>query len=208
MGALLGAVVPGTSPAHALGPWDFGSKTYWDSETMAHAAEAEVVTLTAKEVNPLDALVAVYDGQDALLQVLRINGSSGGYRARLRNLLPRYAKTVQVMAAKLPAAVNAYPGDDQAAMQEYTGSVLVGASTVAAMARYVEKGEFDSYADADIPFDDLKRAVRAIEELLVLVPEDVLLKAKKERCRLFINSAENYEDMKDRANSPVCADGI
>ena len=63
----------------------------------------------------------------------------------------------------------AYPGPNETATNEAASNVLIGASTVAAMTRFAEKGEFDNYTDADIPFSDIEMAIAAVGELLASV---------------------------------------
>jgi len=90
------------------------------------------------------------------------------------------------------------------ATKALAGDVLVGASTVAAMARFAAKGEFDSYADADIPFGDVDKAVEAASRILAELPFQQVEAAQKERCRKKLNAAEDYAAMQDVASSAVC----
>eukprot|EP00976_Prorocentrum_cordatum_P101921 1192840-Prorocentrum_minimum.AAC.4 len=133
LGCTLLTALGAVDKASALGPLDFGKETYND----------------AAEATRWNALIALLDGQDALVSARRIKGAEGGYRIRLRNLLARHTGTVQTMTAYLPAVVEAIPGEasrDQAdARVAATGDILVGASTVVQMAKFAKEGEFDSY---------------------------------------------------------------
>jgi hypothetical protein len=94
--------------------------------------------------------------------------------------------------------------DKEDATKILAGDVLVGASTVAAMARFAAKGEFDSYADTDIPFGDVDKAVEAASRILAELPFQQVEAAQRERCRRKLNAAEDYQAMQDVASSPIC----
>mmetsp|Transcript_6175 Transcript_6175/g.12567 ORF Transcript_6175/g.12567 Transcript_6175/m.12567 type:complete len:117 (-) Transcript_6175:157-507(-) len=114
------------------------------------------------------------------------------------------------MTAYLPAVVDAIPAGEASSEEvkvEATSDILVGASMVVQMAKFAANGEFDSYKDADIPFDEIDKAIKAIGVLLSQVPQDTLVIAQKERCRREINKARDYEEMREVANSPVCLAG-
>eukprot|EP00959_Pyramimonas_sp_CCMP1952_P438105 9171717-Pyramimonas_sp.AAC.1 len=67
LGCTLLTALGAVDKASALGPLDFGKETYND----------------AAEATRWNALIALLDGQDALVSARRIKGAEGGYRIRL-----------------------------------------------------------------------------------------------------------------------------
>jgi hypothetical protein len=45
-------------------------------------------------------------------------------------------------------------------------NILIGASQVTAMAGFAERGEFENFADTDIPFPDIELAASSVQHLL------------------------------------------
>lgn len=152
------------------------------------------------------ALSALMDGQDALLSALAINGTEGGARLRLRNLLPKYRGAVTTMTAYLPAVVAGTPSPaDDPGWVSTSDNILIGASQVTAMAGFAERGEFEKFADTDIPFTDIELAASSVQHLLDQVPNEAKQQAMKFKCKGLLNKATDMDEMRDIANSPVCA---
>lgn len=135
----------------------------------------------------------------------------GGKRARVRNLLPRYADKVKTMTAILPVAITTtfgetVGGDTAGGVPEpgirAMGDILVGAKNLVTLAAYV--AESRPFEDGDIPQETFERAVTAIGEVLADGPQDVVRKASAERCRRLLASAVDYDEMKSFASSQVC----
>lgn len=45
-------------------------------------------------------------------------------------------------------------------------NILIGVSQVTAMAAFAARGEFENFADADIPYSDIELAVNSAQQLL------------------------------------------
>ena len=102
---------------------------------------------------------------------MELRGTEGGKRARLRNLLPRYADRAATMSATLPAAVLAAYGEvvvdgsadflapivpeDRLGQME---DILIGAKNLVTLAAYVR--EERPFEDADIPQETFAGAGR------------------------------------------------
>lgn len=69
--------------AEALGPWDFGAKTYNEAVAESQYQDKPVMTSIAVVSAP-DAVGALLDGLDAITAARSIQGSVGGARARKR----------------------------------------------------------------------------------------------------------------------------
>ena len=146
----------------------------------------------------------------------------GGKRARVRNLLPRYASKAKAMTVVLPAAINAAYGEivteEGGAARGARGvegaegvpeagmiameDILVGSKNLVTLAAYVsESRPFD---DEDIPQETFAAAVSAIDAVLAAGARDEVRRAAAERCRRLIASAVDYDEMKTFASTPVC----
>jgi len=184
----------------------------------AVAAAAAAVELKATKVSGSEAFITLMDGRDALLAAMELQGTEGGKRARVKNLLPKYASRATVMTAVLPMAMIAAYGE---ALEDADGvngngngggvpvaginameDILVGANNLLVLAAYVSESR--PFEDADIPQDTFIRAVKAIDLVLLDGPQEVLKKASGERCRRLISSAKDYDEMKMFASTPVC----
>eukprot|EP00873_Tetraselmis_striata_P018399 jgi/Tetstr1/438663/TSEL_027213.t1 len=151
-------------------------------------------------------LGALMDGIEALRAALSIRGSQGGARLRLRNLLPKYSGAVTTMTAYLPAVAAATPApSEDPGWVAAADNILIGVSQVTAMAGFAGRGEFESFRDADIPFSDIELAVASAQQLLSQVPQQSQDRAMKYRCKTLLNKAADLDEMKDIANSPMCA---
>lgn len=137
----------------------------------------------------------------------------GGKRARVRNLLPRFADKMTTMTATLPTAIVAAYGEvvdgsggDGGGVPEVgmgaMEDILVGAKNVVTLATYVSESR--PFEDGEIPQETFQRAVEAINGVLAAGPGDVVRKAAAERCRRLIASAVDYDEMKSFASTPVC----
>lgn len=139
----------------------------------------------------------------------------GGKRARVRNLLPRYASKAKMMTVVLPAAVNAAYGERASEEGGAEGAegvseagmmamedILVGAKNLVTLAAYVSESR--PFEDDDIPQETFARAVSAIDSLLAAGPRDKMRGAAGERCRRLIASAVDYDEMKAFASTSVC----
>ena len=107
------------------------------------------------------------------------------------------------MTALLPAAVAAADAAAQPSA-DTVGKVLVGARTVVTMDAIRREREF---ADDEIPQADLAAAVAAAEEIIALLPPDVVKAARVDRCLRAIGrvSGASAEDMMEVALTPACA---
>ena len=148
---------------------------------------------------------------------MELRGTEGGKRARLRNLLPRYADREATMSATLPAAVLAAYGEvvvdgsadslapivpeDRLGQME---DILIGAKNLVTLAAYVR--EERPFEDADIPQETFAGAVAAADRLLADADEGEVRKAKGERCRRLLSKAADMDEMRTFASSPACND--
>lgn len=148
---------------------------------------------------------------------MELRGTEGGKRARLRNLLPRYADRAATMSATLPAAVLAAYGEvvvdgsadslapivpeDRLGQME---DILIGAKNLVTLAAYVR--EERPFEDADIPQETFAGAVAAADRLLADADEGEVRKAKGERCRRLLSKAADMDEMRTFASSPTCND--
>ena len=148
---------------------------------------------------------------------MELRGTEGGKRARLRNLLPRYADRAATMSATLPAAVLAAYGkvvvdgsadslapivpEDRLGQME---DILIGAKNLVTLAAYVR--EERPFEDADIPQETFAGAVAAADRLLADADEGEVRKAKGERCRRLLSKAADMDEMRTFASSPACND--
>jgi len=148
---------------------------------------------------------------------MELRGTEGGKRARLRNLLPRYADRAATMSATLPAAVLAAYGEvvvdgsadslapivpeDRLGQME---DILIGAKNLVTLAAYVR--EERPFEDADIPQETFAGAVAAADRLLADAEEGEVRKAKGERCRRLLSKAADMDEMRTFASSPACND--
>ena len=148
---------------------------------------------------------------------MELRGTEGGKRARLRNLLPRYADRAATMSATLPAAVLAAYGEvvvdgsadslapivpeDRLGQME---DILIGAKNLVTLAAYVR--EERPFKDADIPQETFAGAVAAADRLLADADEGEVRKAKGERCRRLLSKAADMDEMRTFASSPACND--
>ena len=148
---------------------------------------------------------------------MELRGTEGGKRARLRNLLPRYADRAATMSATLPAAVLAAYGEvvvdgsadslapivpeDRLGQME---DILIGAKNLVTLAAYVR--EERPFEDADIPQETFAGAVAAADRLLADADEGEVRKAKGERCRRLLSKAADMDEMRMFASSPACND--
>ena len=148
---------------------------------------------------------------------MELRGTEGGKRARLRNLLPRYADRAATMSATLPAAVLAAYGEvvvdgsadslapivpeDRLGQME---DILIGATNLVTLAAYVR--EERPFEDADIPQETFAGAVAAADRLLADADEGEVRKAKGERCRRLLSKAADMDEMRTFASSPACND--
>ena len=78
---------------------------------VATIALPSVAATEAKPMSPVDAFITLMDARDALVSAMELQGTEGGKRARVQNLLPRYADKAKTMTAALPAAVIAAYGE-------------------------------------------------------------------------------------------------
>ena len=148
---------------------------------------------------------------------MELRGTEGGKRARLRNLLPRYADRAATMSATLPAAVLAAYGEvvvdgsadslapivpeDRLGQME---DILIGAKNLVTLAAYVR--EERPFEDADIPQETFAGAAAAADRLLADADEGEVRKAKGERCRRLLSKAADMDEMRTFASSPACND--
>ena len=152
---------------------------------------------------------------------MELRGTEGGKRARLRNLLPRYADRAATMSATLPAAVLAAYGEvvvdgsaggsadafAPAVPEDRLGQmedILIGAKNLVTLAAYVR--EERPFEDADIPQETFAVAVAAADRLLADADEGEVRKAKGERCRRLLSKAADMDEMRTFASSPACND--
>jgi len=167
-------------------------------------------------MSPVNAFITLMDGRDALVSAMELQGTEGGKRERVKNLLPRYADKAKTMTAALPAAVVAAYGevvtDDTAGSLETDGvppskmgvmeDILVGAKNLVTLAAFVSEDR--PFEDGDIPQTTFAAAVRAVDDLLGSAAEDTVRKASAERCRRLLAKAADIDEMRATASSPAC----
>lgn len=155
-----------------------------------------------------------------LIAAMELQGTpEGGKRARVRNLLPRYASKAKAMTVVLPAAITAAYGAIAAEEGGAAGGadgtagapeagmiamedILVGSKNLVTLAAYVSESR--SFEDEDIPQATFAAAVSAIDAVLAAGSTEEVRKASAERCRRLIASAVDYEEMKSFASTPAC----
>lgn len=167
----------------------------------------------AKPMSPVDAFITLMDARDALVSAMELQGTEGGKRARVQNLLPRYADKAKTMTAALPAAVIAAYGEVVSENNSETSGVppdkmgvmediLVGAKNLVTLAAYASKDR--PFEDGDIPQATFVTAVTSIDDLLASAAEDTVRKASAERCRRLLAKAADMDEMRTFASSPAC----
>jgi len=107
------------------------------------------------------------------------------------------------MTALLPAAVAAADAASPPSA-DTVGLVLVGARTVVTMDAIRRERDF---ADDEIPQGDLEAAVAAADQILALLPPDIVKAARVDRCLRAMGrvSGASPEDMMEVALTPACA---
>lgn len=180
---------------------------------VATIALPSVAATEAKPMSPVDAFITLMDARDALVSAMELQGTEGGKRARVQNLLPRYADKAKTMTAALPAAVIAAYGEVVSENNSETSGVspdkmgvmediLVGAKNLVTLAAYVSKDR--PFEDGDIPQATFVTAVTSIDDLLASAAEDTVRKASAERCRRLLAKAADMDEMRTFASSPAC----
>ena len=142
-----------------------------------------IAATEAKPMSPVNAFITLMDGRDALVSAMELQGTEGGKRERVKNLLPRYADKAKTMTAALPAAVVAAYGevvtDDTAGSLETDGvppskmgvmeDILVGAKNLVTLAAFVSEDR--PFEDGDIPQTTFAAAVRAVDVRIFFIPK-------------------------------------
>ena len=120
------------------------------------------------------------------------------------------------MVAVLPAVFSVAYGDAPSPSQTADfEDILIGAKNVSIMDRI---GRERVFADKEVPQATLLAAQAAARRVLAALPAEEVEAAKRLRCRRLLNEAAagidagdglySMEDMRERANSPVCAIGM
>lgn len=163
----------------------------------AQAALFGPLSLVPKEVRPAVAVASLLDGRDALADVVSLEGSVDGRRARTFRRLPRLSKAVQNMVAYLPMLA---PASDEAAVG-YAEAVLIGAQNVMLLAKIASQR---SVSEDELPQRSFVEARDAADALIKLLDPALLLSGSKERCRRLLAEAFDVEEMRASAFSCSC----
>ena len=152
-------------------------------------------------MSPVDAFITLMDARDALVSAMELQGTEGGKRARVQNLLPRYADKAKTMTAALPAAVIAAYGEVVSENNSETSGVppdkmgvmediLVGAKNLVTLAAYASKDR--PFEDGDIPQATFVTAVTSIDDLLASAAEDTVAQSLRGTVQTATRKSRGY----------------